>query len=130
MMNTESKIDKITSRVKFDVVLSEQSSSPILSLEKLDDLLRELRECGVSIVALHAAVRLYLNEDEDMTLGKLARSIGMSRAAITHVVDLVEDLGVARRIANKHDRRSAFVRLTPSGRALARWASFKLAGAC
>jgi DNA-binding MarR family transcriptional regulator len=128
MIHPNSKINKILTSAELAIVTPEQLSKSWNMLETLEELISELREFGVSLAALHAVVWLYLHEDKEICLGQLASGIGMSKAAITHVVDLIEKQGFAKRIANKLDRRSVFVRLTPSGRALARWVSFKISG--
>jgi DNA-binding MarR family transcriptional regulator len=57
--------------------------------------------------------------DAGLTPAELAGLTALTGASITNRIDNLRGRGLAERIINTQDRRSAFVRLTPQGRALA-----------
>ncbi|AZI42985.1 MarR family transcriptional regulator [Deinococcus psychrotolerans] len=57
--------------------------------------------------------------DEGLTPAELAQLTALTGASITNRIDNLRARGLAERRTNPLDRRSAFVRLTPAGRALA-----------
>lgn len=95
---------------------------------------------GVQLVALGAdrlrrrlASELSLNVTEVNALGylftyasltpsQLARNLGVGLAAVTAVLDHLENSSYARRAKNPQDRRSLLITLTPAGRHAAAWA--------
>ena len=64
-------------------------------------------------------VLLHLAERGQLTMGKLAAELGVSRPAATDVVDKLVVSGLVERIATEDDRRKVNVRLTPASEALA-----------
>jgi DNA-binding MarR family transcriptional regulator len=54
---------------------------------------------------------------EGLTLGELSRRMMVSNGNITGLVERLVELGLIERVPHPTDRRAAFVRLTPSGRA-------------
>lgn len=64
-------------------------------------------------------VLLHLAERGQMTMGKLAAELGVSRPAATDVVDRLVVLGLVERITTEDDRRKVNIRLTPASEALA-----------
>jgi DNA-binding MarR family transcriptional regulator len=54
---------------------------------------------------------------DGLTLGDLSRRMMVSNGNITGLVERLVDLGVVERVPHPTDRRAAFVRLTPMGRA-------------
>jgi DNA-binding MarR family transcriptional regulator len=92
----------------------------------IDDLRQQIRGAQLAVAALDQAVaeRLGVNPTDHrcldildqrgpMTAGALAASLGLSRSAVTTVVDRLERLGYARREPNQVDRRQVLVSLTP-----------------
>jgi DNA-binding MarR family transcriptional regulator len=51
-----------------------------------------------------------------MTASLLARLTGLTTGAITAALDRLEKSGLARRVADPHDRRKVLVELTDAGR--------------
>jgi DNA-binding MarR family transcriptional regulator len=54
---------------------------------------------------------------EGLTLGELSRRMMVSNGNITGLVERLVELDLIERVPHPTDRRAAFVRLTPSGRA-------------
>jgi len=71
-------------------------------------------EYGVSDNELRAAVRIAT--EVDPTPSVVARTLRLSTAAITTIVDHLVDRGLAVRKPKPHDRRSILLELTPRGR--------------
>jgi DNA-binding MarR family transcriptional regulator len=53
-----------------------------------------------------------------LTLSQLAAAERVQPPTVTRVVDMLEQKGLATRVASEQDRRVAFVEATPEGRAL------------
>ena len=53
--------------------------------------------------------------EQQLTMAQLAERSGMSRAAITALVDRLTKLGLVRRRADETDRRRTFVTITDAG---------------
>jgi DNA-binding MarR family transcriptional regulator len=98
--------------------------------EKKRDLIAELRrevrsaQSAVAAVDHAAADRLGVNATDHrcldildqrgpMTAGALAERLGLSRSAVTTVLDRLEDRRYVRRLRNPEDRRQIVVALTP-----------------
>jgi len=64
-------------------------------------------------------VLLHLAERGQMTMGKLAAELGVSRPAATDVVDRLVLSGLVERVTTEDDRRKVYIRLTPASEALA-----------
>lgn len=64
-------------------------------------------------------VLLHLAERGQMTMGKLAAELGVSRPAATDVVDRLVTLGLVERVTTEDDRRKVYIGLTPASEALA-----------
>src|ERR1700734_866538 len=60
-----------------------------------------------------------LDQLGQMTAGALAQESGLSTGAITAVIDRLEKVGYAQRVADPSDRRRVLVELTDRARALA-----------
>jgi DNA-binding MarR family transcriptional regulator len=94
--------------------------------ELIGALRREVRAAQSAVAAVDQAVaeRLGVNATDHrcldvldqrgpMTAGALADALGLSRSAVTAVVDRLELLRYARRATNSEDRRQVLVALTP-----------------
>lgn len=65
-------------------------------------------------------VLLLVWTNEDVTLTRLARVLGVTGPNITVVVDRLEARGLVRRVRSQVDRRSLIIRMQPAGERLAR----------
>jgi DNA-binding MarR family transcriptional regulator len=59
---------------------------------------------------------LWLGQDGPLSMGELARRVGVTEKTITGIVDRLEREGYAQRERDPSDRRVVHVRLTPRGR--------------
>lgn len=59
---------------------------------------------------------LWLGQDGPLSMGELARRVGVTEKTITGIVDRLEREGYALRERDPSDRRVVHVRLTPRGR--------------
>ena len=71
----------------------------------------------LSPVQLHALTLLL---EQPLRIGVLSDLLGLAESTATRMVDRLEDLGLARRILGKPDRRSVMVELTRHGSKVAR----------
>lgn len=55
---------------------------------------------------------------EPMAVGELARSLQLSQATVTEILDRLEGRGLIRRVRSRADRRRVLVRTTGAGKAL------------
>ncbi|MGV9775715.1 MarR family winged helix-turn-helix transcriptional regulator [Streptosporangium sp. NPDC003464] len=72
---------------------------------------------GLSSGALDILLRLDASADDGTSIGELAQSAGVSSRNVTGLVDTLERDGLARRVPDRHDRRSVLAQITPAGRA-------------
>jgi DNA-binding MarR family transcriptional regulator len=77
---------------------------------------RALQEKDVS-VAEWVALKLICEEDK-LTLSKLAASTGMTRGAISKILDKLESKDLASRVAHPEDSRVQWLKLTRAGKRL------------
>ena len=95
--------------------------------ELVNEVIREFRVSGNQDTAFDnlAAVRLGVNETDlhclniiensgGLTAGELAGQSGLTNGAITGVLDRLERAGLARRVADRADRRRVNVEVTPA----------------
>lgn len=84
---------------------------------QLSDLVRVLVLLGDAIAGTHAErlCLISLHADGDESMSNLALRIGMSRGAITTIVDRLETQGCAERFLSPQDRRIISVRATKHG---------------
>lgn len=61
------------------------------------------------------AVLIHLALEGDLCLTDLARRAGVSSAAITGTIDMLEELGLVARVRDSSDRRAVFATLRPDG---------------
>lgn len=73
---------------------------------------------GLSLSSLIALLHLGQAEDKQMVSGKLAGICSVSTAAITGLVDRLEETGLAERVRGKKDRRLISAKLTKKGQLL------------
>jgi DNA-binding MarR family transcriptional regulator len=66
---------------------------------------------GINVTDLHCLE--ILNQEGPLAASELADASGLSRAAVTTVIDRLERAGLARRRADPADRRRVVVELTP-----------------
>lgn len=62
-----------------------------------------------------ALIHLHAAAPGSVTLGELARSIGLSRAAMTALADRLTTAHLIRRVPDTSDRRRTFIELTKEG---------------
>lgn len=62
------------------------------------------------------AVLRHLAVSGPLTVGEQANHLGLSRAAMTELIDRLEDRGLVARMRDEEDRRRVFVWLTDDGR--------------
>jgi DNA-binding MarR family transcriptional regulator len=104
-----------------------------LKRELIGELRREIRAAQSAVAAFDNAVaeRLGVNATDHrcldildqrgpMTAGAVAEALGLSRSAVTTVVDRLEQRRYVRRMQNPDDRRQVVVALTPLLRRRAR----------
>ncbi|AWN24257.1 MarR family transcriptional regulator [Deinococcus irradiatisoli] len=81
---------------------------------------RTHRASGLSAATWDLLMTLRRSAPEGgLTPAELAGLTALTGASITNRIDNLRARGLAERSVNPHDRRSAFVRLTPAGRELA-----------
>lgn len=91
-------------------------------VNRVDSILITVRKRKISLSACHAIIKLYIasrSNKESILLSTLAEKIGVTSAAITSVVDTMENEGLAIRQRDTMDRRSVFISLTPEGASFA-----------
>ncbi len=99
----------------------------------IEQLREEIRSAQIAVAAVDQAVADQLgvnptdhrcldllDQQGPMAAGELAATLGLSRSAVTAVIDRLERLGYARRTPNAADRRQVLVNLTPQLRRRAR----------
>jgi DNA-binding MarR family transcriptional regulator len=104
-----------------------------LKRELIAELRREIRAAQSAVAAVDNAVaeRLGVNATDHrcldildqrgaMTAGAVAEALGLSRSAVTTVLDRLEQRRYVRRLQNPDDRRQVVVALTPQLRRRAR----------
>jgi DNA-binding MarR family transcriptional regulator len=104
-----------------------------LKCELIAELRREIRAAQSAVAAVDNAVaeRLGVNATDHrcldildqrgaMTAGAVAEALGLSRSAVTTVLDRLEQRRYVRRLQNPDDRRQVVVALTPQLRRRAR----------
>jgi MarR family transcriptional regulator, organic hydroperoxide resistance regulator len=81
-----------------------------------DATIDTLRELGKHVNGTHAErLALLTIASESMQISKVAERIGMSRGAMTTVVDRLTDQRLVRRVHSSTDRRVVMVEATPKG---------------
>ncbi len=95
--------------------------TPILAVDRLTGILRDtvvgtVRRDGPDLSSRQMAVFLisYL-ENGPHTVRGLALRLDVSKPAVTRSLDRLEELGLARRVADPADRRSVLVQRTREG---------------
>jgi len=73
-------------------------------------------DAGVSATEVQLLVPLRYSTEQ--TAIRIAEQLGMTRAGVSKALSGLERRGFVERLSNPSDRRSAFVRLTDSGRAV------------
>lgn len=116
------------------------SSAPTKKSRLIDELVAEFRVSGNQDSAFDnlAARRLGVNETDlhclniiensgGLTAGELAAEAGLTTGAVTGVIDRLERVGFARRVADPEDRRRVKLEVTPKfyARADKIWAPLK-----
>ena len=62
------------------------------------------------------ALGILNDADNGCTMSFLAKSLGISGASMTMMADKFEEIGVAKRAAEPHDRRAFRLKITAKGR--------------
>jgi DNA-binding MarR family transcriptional regulator len=86
-----------------------------LERELYDRLKKNTVCCGVSLAQCHAV--LALEEQEEMTIGKLAKSLGLDKSTLSRTIDGLFNLGLVKRFPHQTDRRYTAITLTKQGMA-------------
>jgi DNA-binding MarR family transcriptional regulator len=88
----------------------------------LTTVLTRAREKNLRDGSLHALAILAAHpaKADPLTLGDLAKRIGVSTSAITGLADNLTDLGYAQRRPHKTDRRALILIITKQGRTAAK----------
>jgi DNA-binding MarR family transcriptional regulator len=102
------------------------SSDPKQKSDLIGELIGEFRTSGNNDDAFDnlAALRLGVNETDlhclniiqnsgGVTAGELAKAAGLTTGAVTGVIDRLERVGFARRVADPDDRRRVKLEVTP-----------------
>jgi DNA-binding MarR family transcriptional regulator len=79
-----------------------------------EEVAQRMQGAGSQLRATHLAVLSHLDV-EGTRQTALARRAGLSRQAVTLVLDELERLGVVKRHPDPHDRRAKLVRYTTAG---------------
>ncbi len=83
---------------------------------ELNDRLKENTVCcGVSLAQCHAV--LELEEQEETTIGKLAKSLGLEKSTLSRTIDGLFSVGLVKRFPHQTDRRFMAITLTEQGQA-------------
>ena len=77
---------------------------------------RELKEVGLTLSKGQIGVLVALTERSEATMGQLRETLDIDRAALTRVVDKLEDRGLVERRIGERDRRQVLIRHTAEGR--------------
>ncbi len=80
-----------------------------------DPLAAMCEEAGLTPPQIHAL--LWLGHDGPLTMGELARRVGVTEKTVTGLVDRMEEDGYVGRERDEEDRRVVRARLTPRGAA-------------
>lgn len=76
----------------------------------------DLAGWGLTVSQIEIMESLYHNAEGVTTPAHLAEEVGLTRSAMTSVLDSLEKLGHASRTPHPTDRRMVAISLTPSGR--------------
>jgi DNA-binding MarR family transcriptional regulator len=76
-------------------------------------------DAGFDDVPRNGAYVLARVYDDDAPFGRLSRELGISKQAVSQLIDLMVMRGYLERSLDTEDRRRVLVRLTPRGRAAA-----------
>lgn len=76
-----------------------------------------LREVFDTTPARYDLMALLDKAPDGLTMGELSKRLMVTNGNVTGIVDRLEQDGLATRASASYDRRTQFVRLTPSGRA-------------
>jgi DNA-binding MarR family transcriptional regulator len=80
-----------------------------------------LRQSGLPPLAWYDVLWPLERASKDgLRMGALAAEVTISRTGLTRLVDRIEGRGLLRRHPAPEDRRGAYVRITPAGRAMLR----------
>ena len=94
------------------------------SIQRFDYILQTLSDNKITITCIRSMIKLYITAEVSkniVTHSTLAALMGMTGAAITSIVNTIENLGYAARYTNPSDRRSTLVKLTPLGIEIVEW---------
>lgn len=82
-----------------------------------DRTIDTLRNLGEYVNGTHAErLALLAISDDSMLISQVAERVGMSRGAMTTIVDRLEAQKLARRVHSTSDRRFVLVEVTAKGR--------------
>lgn len=76
---------------------------------------RELKKAGVVLSKGQMGVLVALTEEREATMGQLRDMLDVDSAALTRVVDKLEDKQLVRRRSNQQDRRQVLIQATQAG---------------
>lgn len=93
----------------------------MITIQRMTHQLATLVERGeLGVDQAEAHVLSYLSEAGDVTVTDIHRTFGHKRSTLTSVLDRLQGKSLVERVVNAADRRSFIIRLTPSGRVIAR----------
>ncbi len=75
-----------------------------------------LRAAGVAITPSQVALMFLLEKSRGLTMTEISRAVVADNAAVTRLVDRLEQAGLVRRTADPGDRRVSLIVLTDQGR--------------
>lgn len=81
-----------------------------------EEFARELEPLGLSVQ--QALVIILLGDKRVEKAAEMCRELSHDAGAMTRLIDKLESMGLARRVRESHDRRSARLELTKQGRAM------------
>lgn len=85
-----------------------------------------LEPAGLTFPRYEALMLLFFSRRGSLPLGKIGDRLQVHRTSVTNLIDGLEGLGYARRIAHPTDRRTTLAEITRSGRAAAEAATLSL----
>ena len=79
-----------------------------------------LERANLGVSQAEAHILAHLAENGDSTVGDIHRTFGHKRSTLTSILDRLEARQLIERVLNSRDRRSLLVKLTDSGKPVAR----------
>jgi DNA-binding MarR family transcriptional regulator len=90
-------------------------------VERLSYLLKFLRSRGISFLLIQSMLVVNDCFGQEVYLSDIANAVETTTANVTGVADELQELGLAKRVPSKIDRRKITVVLTPYGQSFIDW---------